>query len=180
MLIQKHSLSPSQSQHLQAELHAVCLQRDQAQMEADKWYRRYQVEAYQRRQDVEVAEATIQQLRDEIQQAARPAEPPVLALKPASNSELGATAGNDALPADQIQVRLSQALAERDQLAQALTAERASHAETRENLMNTLRDALQQQLHPPERPLSLPSSRPGIRAGTIIRKDRANRSSALN
>ncbi len=176
---QEQSLSIIHLQQLQAELITTQQQREQAQAEATKWRRRYEVEAQQRRQEVECAEANIEELKANIEQLCSLSSTPPLALSP-TRSEFDSST-SDADPS--LQSLLSQALAERDQLAQALAEERARHIKTRENLMHTLMDALKIQSQTHERPLSLPESRHGARAGSIIRKDRANRqpdSSLLN
>ena len=173
MLTQEHSSSLMHSQHLQAELLTVCQQRDQAEAEATKWRRRYEVEAQQRRQDVENADAIIQELRAETQQLFKPVGTSFPALNPSRDCNSVKLDGPAPRTQNKLQILLSQVLAERDQLAQVLAEERASHAKVRENLMTMLRDALKTRSQTQARELSLPSSRHGARAGSIIGKDRA-------
>ncbi|MGF1603292.1 MAG: hypothetical protein ACFCU8_14955 [Thermosynechococcaceae cyanobacterium] len=93
--------------------------------EAEKWRRRYEVEAQQRRKEYAIAQETIQKLRAEVQQLCQ--------LKPQAAAAL--------LPSHSM--ASSQALeAERDRLAEALIQEQEAHARTRDNLISALSDAI--------------------------------------
>jgi hypothetical protein len=95
-----------------------------AQDEAQKWRRRYEVEAQQRRKEHAIAQETIKKLRAEVQQLCQ--------LKP---SAISSSPSSSALSVQALE-------AERDRLAQALAEEQAAHARTRDNLISALSDAI--------------------------------------
>ena len=157
---------PDQSLHLQQDLDAAHQARDRAQIQAEKWRQRYELEAQQRRQEAEAAEQTMQTLRLELQQRCQlnPRDVPPPVLKPAVAA---AEAEERLLSLAQLRNQLATITAERNQLSQALAAEKEHHAKTRENLISALSDALKSK---PQ----LPSSPMGARAGSVISKDREN------
>ncbi len=118
----------------------------QPQSEADKWRRRYEVEAQQRRKEYEIAQETIQQLRAEVQQLCQ-LRPNVVAL-PASREQ----------PAT-LQAALTKVEAERDQLAEALAQEQEAHARTRDNLIGALSDAIGSSRSQSAKPSALPEAK---------------------
>ena len=112
--------------------------------EADKWRRRYEVEAQQRRKEYAIAQQTIQQLRAEVQQLCQ-LRPNAPVLSPASQ------------PPATLQTALTQVEAERDRLVEALAQEQEAHARTRDNLIGALSDAMG---HPAAaKPPALPEGR---------------------
>jgi DNA-binding helix-hairpin-helix protein with protein kinase domain len=121
----------------------------QALSEADKWRRRYEVEAQQRRKEYAIAQKTIQQLRAEVQQLCQ-LRPSTTALPPSHNQQPGLT----------LQEALTQAETERDQLAAALAQEQEAHARTRDNLIGALSDAIGSGRSPGTRSSALPEGRP--------------------
>lgn len=153
--------SPSSSDPEQP-LAAVLRERDQAQANAKRWRRLYEVEAQQRQKDAEIADQTIQNLRAEIQH---------LCQFSANESQPLMISTGQAVPP--LHNQMTDLIAERDQLVQALAREQSNHAKTRENLISALGDALGSQQ--PQQSLALPSSRAGARAGAIILKDRNGR-----
>ncbi|NJK30801.1 MAG: hypothetical protein HC940_11980 [Acaryochloris sp. SU_5_25] len=157
--------SSSPNAEVQQQLEAAWRERDQAQESAHRWRRLYEVEAQQRQKEAEIAEATIKALRAEIQHlchfSAQGAPLPISALGEA----LTPGASNSV---DYLRHQIRDLMAERDQLVQSLAQERQKHAQTRENLISALGDALGVQQ---PRSLAL-SSRAGERAGAIILKDR--------
>lgn len=159
-----HPPSPASSD-LHQQLEAIRDERDQAQADAKRWRRLYEVEAQQRQKDAEIADQTIQSLRAEIQHlcqfSAKGASMP--ALSPGQSVVASHSV-------DHLRNQIADLMAERDQLLQALTQEQSNHAQTRENLISALGDALGSQKQ--KRALALPSSRAGARAGAIILKDR--------
>lgn len=159
-----HPPSPSNFDPAQ-QLEAAWHERDQAQTSAKRWRRLYEVEAQQRQKDAEIADQTIQSLRAEIQHLCQFSTHSGSTLPP-STGQFAASSTSVHHLRDQI----TDLIAERDQLLQALTQEQNNHAQTRENLISALGDALgsQKQKHS----LALPSSRAGARAGAIILKDR--------
>ena len=150
-------------QQLHLELDAARKARDQAQIHAVKWRQRYELEAQQRRQDAEITQKTIHALRLEVQQLCqlRPQDQSFPALTPAAKGGVK----DRLLSLEELRTQLATVTAERDQLTQALTAEKENHANTRANLINALNDAMRSQ---PQ----LPSSPLGARAGSVISKDR--------
>lgn len=160
-----HTPSPSSSDS-ERRFEVAQLERDQAQASAKRWRRLYEVEAQQRQKDTEIADQTIQSLRAEIQhlcQFSTHSGGPAPALASGQSS----VAPN---AAHHLQNQLTDLIAERDQLLQALEQEQHAHAQTRDNLINALGDALGAPKQ--KQSLALPSSRAGARAGAIILKDR--------
>jgi hypothetical protein len=95
------------------------------QSEAQKWRRRYEIEAQQRRKEYAIAQETIKKLRAEVQQLCQ--------LKPSAVPSLPHSRSTPSVQALE---------AERDRLAQALAEEQAAHARTRDNLISALSDAM--------------------------------------
>ena len=168
---QSLSQQPSSSipQHLQQELLIACQQRDQAQAEASQWRQRYQVEAQQRRQEVECAEATIQQLRAELQQLAHTDGQDLLTLAPA------AIPSDSPIPQSQDpHQELSDPLAAPNELIDSDELAEELPSTIQKSWMPSLRASLKARSQHRQRRLTIPASRLGTRAGSIIRKDRAN------
>jgi|GEM_PF-3247870 len=156
--------SPSNFDSTQ-QLETAWRERDQAQMSAKRWRRLYEVEAQQRQKDAEIADQTIQSLRAEMLNLCQfPAPGGSLPLSSAGQPAVFSTS----VPHPRHQI--ADLITERDQLLQALTQEQNNHAQTRENLISALGDALGSQKQ--KYSLALPSSRAGARAGAIILKDR--------
>ncbi len=97
-----------------------------AREDLSKWKRRYEVEAQQRRNEAEVADKTIRDLRAELLQLCQLGT----SVRPAARSG----------SVDNELVRLRQ---ECDRLTEALAQEQQQHAKTRENLISALGEALQ-------------------------------------
>lgn len=150
-------------QPLQQDLEAARLAHTQALAHAAKWRQRYELEAQQRCQEADVAQQTIQALRLEVQQLCqlRPQDFSPHALKPSTTGDTK----DKLLSLEGLRAQLEAVTAERDQLAQALAAEKANHAQTRANLINALNDAMR------TRP-QLPSSEIGARVGSVVARDR--------
>lgn len=128
----------SEIKNLQKQLEELQQERNQAYASAANWRDLYQEEAKQRRTDANLARQQIELLQAEIQKL---------------QDRRGATAYSDStlasiqqevmsLSISQLQERLIQSLIECDRLAQSLMAEKASHAQTRNDLTTALGDAV--------------------------------------
>jgi predicted nucleic acid-binding Zn-ribbon protein len=118
------------------ELETLRKERDLALEDAARWRQRYEIEAQQRRTEIEAADKTIHNLRAEVQQLSQMGQATMRAVVP---SLLSAPLGNDKQALAAELARLSQA---RDELALALAQEQQQHAKTRENLISALGEAL--------------------------------------
>jgi hypothetical protein len=101
-----------------------------AREDASKWRRRYEVEAQQRRNETEVADKTIHDLRAELLQLCQLGA----SVRPVSRSA-------------SVNSELATLRQECDQLTEALAQEQQQHAKTRENLINALGEVLQRGKH---------------------------------
>jgi hypothetical protein len=112
-------------------------QLQQAYLSTDNWQRRYEIEAQQRRVEVQQAQQTFDALQQEMQRlqgnVALPDTDPGSAL----HWEI-----DPSLPPEELRRRLGTVLQERDRLAATLAQEQASHEETRRNLTTALGDAI--------------------------------------
>jgi hypothetical protein len=111
---------------IQSPLERLHCDLQRAREDASKWRRRYEVEAQQRRNETEVADKTIHDLRAELLQLCQLGS----SVRPVSRSA----------SADSEIIHLRQ---ECDRLTEALAQEQQQHAKTRENLIGALGEALQ-------------------------------------
>jgi hypothetical protein len=137
-------------QILQHKLTEAAQEREEAFASAAKWRRLYETEAHQRRTDANLARQTANALKAEIQQLQ---ELPMMSFE--SDSEISArgrtpknqqAAQQTAKPVNSIEdlkAKLMQAWVERDRLIQALKAEQANHAQTRQALTTALGDTIE-------------------------------------
>jgi chromosome segregation ATPase len=128
---------------LQSQLH-------QAYVSTDNWQKRYEVEAQQRRLEIQQAQQTQQHLQQELQRLKGNAP-----LAEADRAEAIAR-WQDLDPAMtllELRDRLVAVLVERDRLAAALEQEQAQHIATRQDLTLALGDAIERltkEKHPPQ------------------------------
>jgi len=113
--------------------------RDLAVDSAARWSQLYNREAEQRRADAKLAQQTIDKLKAEIDQlkADFAAQLDEVADMSASSPELQQLQSVEAL-----KQKLVEVLLERDRLAEALKAERETHAQTRQSLTTALGDTI--------------------------------------
>lgn len=123
-------------QGLQQKLAEVQQERDQAYISAANWRNLYEVEARQRRTEVETAEATIAALKAELSAYQHP--------KPdtTNHSAILQQQVEQWQTLDELKLQLMQALLERDRLLQALDIEQQAHAQTRSDLTTALGDTM--------------------------------------
>lgn len=119
---------------LQQQVQAARASEQSAHASADNWRKRYEIEAEQRRTEVEALQQTIAQLQAELDHVKNPPQ--------ASATEVEtAIATIQAVP--ELQAKLIEIWNERNQLAQELKAEQLSHSETRKSLTTALGDAVE-------------------------------------
>jgi len=114
-------------------------EREQVFASASNWQRLYETEAQQRRTEANLAQQTIETLKQEIQK-----------LQGNLTSDQGETVIPSAIRAEveklktseELRQKLMEVLAERDRLLQALKTEQANHAQTRKGLTTALGDAI--------------------------------------
>ncbi|MBW4515526.1 MAG: hypothetical protein KME11_09900 [Timaviella obliquedivisa GSE-PSE-MK23-08B] len=139
-------------QILQKKLTEAAQEREEAFASAAKWHNLYETEAKQRRAEANLARQNVNVLKAEIQQLQ---ESPMIGFE--GNFETSGVIKNR-LPeiqeavqqtakslqsSDDLQAQLMQAWVERDRLAQALKAEQANHAQTRQALTTALGDTIE-------------------------------------
>lgn len=119
---------------LQQQVQAARASEQSAHASADNWRKRYEIEAEQRRTEVQTLQQTIAQLQADLDRAQHPPQ--------ASATEVeAAIAEIQAVP--ELQAKLIEVWNERNQLAQALQSEQLSHSETRTSLTTALGDAIE-------------------------------------
>jgi predicted RNase H-like nuclease (RuvC/YqgF family) len=123
-------------QGLQQKLAEVQQERDQAYISAANWRNLYEVEAKQRRTEVETSEATIAALKAELSAYQHP-NPDA-----ADHSAILRQQVEQWQTPDELKLHLMQALLERDRLLQALESEQQAHAQTRADLTTALGDTM--------------------------------------
>ncbi len=121
---------------LQQQLQTVQAEREAADASACKWRDLYQAEAQQRRTEAELMRDRITELEDALAQATAPPAP----LESLAADQPFAPAERQ--PPDDLHQQFSAAQAEVIRLQAALKAERASHEQTRQNLMTALADTM--------------------------------------
>lgn len=119
---------------LQQQVKAAKASEQSAHASADNWRKRYEIEAEQRRTEVQTLQQTIAQLQAELDRVKNPPS--------ASETEVeAAIAEFQSVP--ELQAKLIETVCERNQLAEDLKAEQLSHSETRKSLTNALGDAVE-------------------------------------
>ncbi|MGF1497891.1 MAG: hypothetical protein ACFB8W_13870 [Elainellaceae cyanobacterium] len=113
---------------LQGQVAQLRQELSEAHASAANWRSLYETEARQRRQEAQSANQTIQQLTADYEALRRPAESQIM----------------DHLSDDELKARLAAAVLECDRLTQALKAEQADHAQTRQALISALGDTVEQ------------------------------------
>jgi hypothetical protein len=106
---------------------------DQAYASADNWQKLYDIEASQRRADAAVAQQQLAEVRAEL--AVQIADTRVLKAQELPQQIAG-------LDVESLRQQLVTAMAQQEQLAADLAAEKQEHGQTRENLMMALGDAM--------------------------------------
>jgi uncharacterized protein (DUF3084 family) len=124
---------------LKQKLAEATQEREEAHASASNWRQLYETEAQQRRSEFHLAQQTIDQLKQQLQQLqAR--------LSPEGSPETVLTefwAEADQIDSvSELRQKLVSALADRDRLLQGLKSEQADHAQTRKSLTMALGDAI--------------------------------------
>ncbi|MEC4983883.1 MAG: hypothetical protein SAJ37_10445 [Oscillatoria sp. PMC 1068.18] len=112
---------------------------------AVSWRQRYSDEAQQRRTEVKLSQQEIKRLKAEIKDLQRKS----LGLKTEKTEEIRAIEAevSQLQTVEQLQERLIEAIAARDNLAQALKLEQDSHEQTRQSLTAVIGDTIDQFSH---------------------------------
>ncbi|MEM7771788.1 MAG: hypothetical protein AAF327_14920 [Cyanobacteria bacterium P01_A01_bin.37] len=121
---------------LQQQLEAVRQERDQAYQSAANWRQRYDAEAKQRRDEVEMLKATETTLRTELSTLRSHRTDAITAEL---ETQLD---GNNLQSVEGLRAELIKALQTCDRLQQALNAEKHDHTETRKTLTSALGEAI--------------------------------------
>lgn len=124
---------------LQQKVAAAMQERDEAYASAANWRKLYETEARQRRTEQSISQQAIESLKTELEQLRQP--PAIGSSAPVSDNLRKEI---EQLPLNLLQEKMAVALAECDRLNQALKAEKAEHATTRQNLTIALGDAIDQ------------------------------------
>ncbi|MCU0549180.1 MAG: hypothetical protein MUC48_07515 [Leptolyngbya sp. Prado105] len=119
---------------LQQQVKAAQVSEQTAHASADNWRKRYEIEAEQRRAEVQTLQATIAQLQTELDR--------IKNLPAASEAEVE-TAISDIQTVPDLQAKLIEVVRDRNQLAQDLKTEQFNHLETRKSLTTALGDAVE-------------------------------------
>ena len=134
-------------QILQQKLTEAAQEREEAFASAAKWRSLYETEARQRRTEANLAQQNANVLKAEIRQFQ---ELPTMSFEDGRSPKIQQTDQQKAIQQTVQQVRdedlkakLTQALVERDRLAQALRAEQANHTQTRQALTTALGDTVE-------------------------------------
>ena len=114
--------------------------RAQALESAEKWRKRYESEAQQRRTESQQAEETIQRLRTELAQMCQLGTQSPL---PSRVQPTRAASDLSSSTLERLAAEVQQLRQEKNQLADLLAQEQSRHQQTKENLMTALSDALQ-------------------------------------
>ena len=134
----------AQIQELQQQLERSKQACDEAYGSAANWHRLYEKEASQRRTEVHLAEQTISELKNKIQELQAP--------PPDYSGTVGESISDEAIAQqveqwqtpEELKLQLMQVIADRDRLTLALQAEKEQHAHTRQSLTSALADAIEQ------------------------------------
>jgi predicted RNase H-like nuclease (RuvC/YqgF family) len=119
--------------NLQQQVKAAQVSEQSAHASADNWRKRYEIEAGQRRDEVQTLQATIAQLKAELDRAQNPL---------ASEMEVESSIAQiQTVP--ELQAKLIEVWSDRNQLAQDLETEQVNHIETRKSLTTALGDAVE-------------------------------------
>ncbi|HEY9907657.1 MAG TPA: hypothetical protein V6D18_08605 [Thermosynechococcaceae cyanobacterium] len=138
---------------LKQQLATASQESEQAHASAANWRQLYETEAQQRRSESRLAQQTIDQLKQQIQQFQSRFSPTVqtgaaqadAAQADAATEELWVAefwAEVEQLPLSELREKLVAALVDRDRLLQSLQSEQANHAQTRKSLTTALGDAI--------------------------------------
>lgn len=129
-------------QDLKRQLQAAQQSEAAANASADNWRKRYEIEAQQRRQEVESMQQTLDQLQfDPSKESIQQNPPRSIDAEPIFSSEIEQKIAHlDTV--DELKAQLIEVWSERDRLAQALEREKAEHVQTRQNLSMALGDAV--------------------------------------
>lgn len=129
---------------LQGQLIQAQQERDRAYACEANWHKLYETEAQQRRTEAELAQQTIAELKDKIQELQ--ADPPDYSGtvgESISDREIAPQIEQLQIPAE-LKQKLLDVLGERDRLVLALQAEKEQHARTKQSLTSALVDAIEQ------------------------------------
>ena len=129
---------------LQQQLIQAEQERDRAYGREANWHKLYETEARQRRQEAQLAQETIGELKGKIQelQGHLPDDSP-MAEEAICHDAIAQQIEQLQIPAE-LKQKLLDALGERDRLALALQAEKEQHARTKQSLTSALVDAIEQ------------------------------------
>ncbi len=129
-------------QDLKRQLQSAQQSEEAANASADNWRKRYEIEAQQRRQEVE----SMQQTLDQLQVASSQESTQQNLLQPISDAAIVSSEIEQRVEQMNTMAELKAALikawSERDRLAQELEMEKAQHIQTRQNLSMALGDAV--------------------------------------
>ncbi|MBW4418448.1 MAG: hypothetical protein KME13_04385 [Myxacorys californica WJT36-NPBG1] len=129
-------------QDLKRQLQAAQQSQEAANASADNWRKRYEIEAQQRRQEVE----SMQQTLDQLQFASSQESAQQDLHQPISDAAIVSSEIEQRVEQmntiAELKAQLIQVWSERDRLAQELETEKAQHIQTRQNLSMALGDAV--------------------------------------
>lgn len=129
----------SEIKALRQQLAEAYRDRDAADASAKNWRQLYETEAQQRRTEASLTRQTIEALKAELQQLRSLPEPALNESISLSEIQQELTSLNTV---EELKAKLTEVLADRTRLAQALKAEQASHTQTRKSLTTALGDTI--------------------------------------
>ncbi|NJL10009.1 MAG: hypothetical protein HC908_06990 [Calothrix sp. SM1_7_51] len=113
--------------------------KDSAWASSEKWRKLYNIEAEQRRTDVQLAQQAISSLKAEIQRLQGIGEP---TLNDANAIDAIRQQVEQFASIEELKIKLFEALKERDRLLLAVKTEKEEHEQTRKSLTAALGDAI--------------------------------------